>query len=54
MAIEPWQPPDEDPSVESKEWHIRVRGIKKTFGPHYVLRGISLDIEETGSDAAEG
>ena len=39
-----WQPPDEDASVRSEDWHLRVRGIHKTFGPHHVLRGIDLDI----------
>jgi phospholipid/cholesterol/gamma-HCH transport system ATP-binding protein len=39
-----WQAPDEDASVENEAWHIRVRNIHKTFGPHYVLRGIDLDI----------
>jgi phospholipid/cholesterol/gamma-HCH transport system ATP-binding protein len=39
-----WQPPDEDASREDEQWHIRVRGIHKTFGPHHVLRGVDLDI----------
>jgi phospholipid/cholesterol/gamma-HCH transport system ATP-binding protein len=26
-------------------WHIRVRGLHKTFGPQHVLRGIDLDLE---------
>ena len=39
-----WEPPDEDASVRSDDWHIRVRGIHKTFGPHHVLRGVNLDI----------
>lgn len=39
-----WQPPDEDTSAENEAWHIRVRNIHKTFGPHYVLRGVDLDI----------
>ena len=39
-----WQPPQEDATQESEQWHIRVRGIHKTFGVHYVLRGVDLDI----------
>ena len=39
-----WQPPDEDATVPSEEWHIRVRGVQKTFGVHHVLRGVNLDI----------
>jgi phospholipid/cholesterol/gamma-HCH transport system ATP-binding protein len=31
--------------VPSERYHIRVRGVQKTFGPHHVLRGIDLDIE---------
>lgn len=41
---EKWEPPPEDAAVENEQWHIRVRGIHKTFGPHYVLRGVDLDI----------
>ncbi len=44
MPVPAWQPPDDDPSVENEEWHIRVRGVQKTFGPHHVLRGINIDI----------
>ena len=40
-----WSVPDEDASVASERYHIRVRGVQKTFGPHHVLRGIDLDIE---------
>lgn len=40
-----WPVPDEDASVVSDRFHIRVRGVQKTFGPHHVLRGIDLDIE---------
>ena len=32
--------PGGDPRV-----HIKVRGLEKTFGPQYVLRGVDLDIE---------
>lgn len=28
-----------------ERWHIRIRGLNKTFGPQHVLRGIDLDIE---------
>lgn len=35
---------NDDPSVRSDTWHIRVRGLQKTFGVHHVLRGIDLDI----------
>ncbi|HND10522.1 MAG TPA: ATP-binding cassette domain-containing protein [Pseudomonadota bacterium] len=45
MAVNKWQPSDEDASVRSERFHIRVRGINKTFGPHHVLRGIDLDVE---------
>ncbi len=45
MAVYKWQAPDEDPSVRSDRFHIRVRGVNKTFGPHHVLRGIDLDVE---------
>ena len=38
MAVNKWQPSDEDASVRSERFHIRVRGINKTFGPHHVLR----------------
>jgi len=36
---------DEDVTKRSERWHIRVRGLHKTFGPQHVLRGIDLDIE---------
>lgn len=42
-----WEPEDKDPqkvAEHSEEWHVRVRGVNKTFGPHHVLRGIDLDI----------
>ena len=45
MAVYKWQAPDEDPSTRSDRFHIRVRGVNKTFGPHHVLRGIDLDVE---------
>ena len=45
MPVEGWQKPDDDASVPSERYHIRVRGVQKTFGPHHVLRGIDLDIE---------
>lgn len=44
MAQKKWQPPDEDAAKESADWHIRVRNVNKTFGPHHVLRGVDLDI----------
>lgn len=45
MAVSKWQIPDDDPQPKSDRYHIRVRGIHKTFGPHAVLRGIDLDVE---------
>src|SRR2546423_796867 len=39
-----WTPPNEDPSQRSEPWHLRVRGIEKTFGTHHVLRGVDLDV----------
>lgn len=35
----------EDPAVRSERFQIRIRGIKKTFGTHRVLRGVDLDVE---------
>jgi phospholipid/cholesterol/gamma-HCH transport system ATP-binding protein len=35
----------EDPSQRNERWHIRVRGLHKTFGPQHVLRGVDLDVE---------
>lgn len=35
----------EDPAKKSERWHIRVRGLQKTFGPQHVLKGIDLDVE---------
>ncbi len=45
MAVLKWQKPDDDASLPSERFHIRVRGVQKTFGPHHVLRGIDLDVE---------
>lgn len=40
-----WTPDSkEDASQRSEDWHIRVRGLHKTFGVHHVLRGVDLDI----------
>ncbi len=40
-----WTPDsNENASEPSKPWHIRVRGLHKTFGVHHVLRGVDLDI----------
>jgi len=36
-----------EPSQKSELWHIRVRGLHKTFGPQHVLKGIDLDIERS-------
>jgi phospholipid/cholesterol/gamma-HCH transport system ATP-binding protein len=36
---------EQDPSKPSEEYHIRIRGIEKSFGPHKVLRGVDLDVE---------
>ncbi|MFO0574195.1 MAG: ATP-binding cassette domain-containing protein [Polyangia bacterium] len=44
MAQKKWQPPDEDAAQESDAWHLRVRNVNKTFGPHHVLRGVDLDV----------
>src|SRR5438270_9179029 len=35
----------DDPSQKSERFQIRIRGLKKTFGDHQVLKGIDLDIE---------
>jgi phospholipid/cholesterol/gamma-HCH transport system ATP-binding protein len=35
----------DDPSKPNERWQIRIRGLHKNFGVHYVLRGIDLDIE---------
>jgi phospholipid/cholesterol/gamma-HCH transport system ATP-binding protein len=34
-----------DASQKSPEFQIRIRGLKKAFGTHDVLRGVDLDIE---------
>lgn len=31
--------------TKDEQWHIRVRGLVKSFGTNHVLRGIDLDIE---------
>lgn len=36
---------DDDPSVRSERFQLRVRNIHKFFGEHHVLRGLNLDIE---------
>ena len=36
---------DEDVSRKSDRFQIRIRGIKKTFGAHQVLKGVDLDVE---------
>jgi phospholipid/cholesterol/gamma-HCH transport system ATP-binding protein len=35
----------EDLSQPDPRWHIRVRGLHKTFVPEHVLRGVDLDVE---------
>src|SRR5438270_4865537 len=35
----------DDPSQKSERFQIRIRGLKKTFGDHQVLKGVDLDIE---------
>src|SRR5262245_51861232 len=35
----------EDPSQRHPRWHVRVRGLHKSFGAHHVLRGVDLDVE---------
>ncbi|MEO6953188.1 MAG: ABC transporter ATP-binding protein [Polyangia bacterium] len=37
--------PDEDVSQKSDKFQLRIRGIKKSFGTHQVLRGVDLDVE---------
>jgi phospholipid/cholesterol/gamma-HCH transport system ATP-binding protein len=36
---------DDDPSKRSDRFQIRIRGLRKTFGTHEVLKGVDLDIE---------
>jgi phospholipid/cholesterol/gamma-HCH transport system ATP-binding protein len=38
-------PREDDPSVKSDAYQIRIRGLKKTFGTHEVLKGVDLDVE---------
>lgn len=35
----------DDASQKSEEFQIRIRGLKKSFGSHEVLKGVDLDIE---------
>jgi phospholipid/cholesterol/gamma-HCH transport system ATP-binding protein len=35
----------EDLSRPDPRWHVRVRGVHKTFPPQHVLRGVDLDVE---------
>lgn len=35
----------DDASQKSEEFQIRIRGLKKSFGGHAVLKGVDLDIE---------
>lgn len=35
----------EDLTRRDDRWHIRIRGLHKTFGPQHVLKGIDLDFE---------
>src|ERR1700756_4967112 len=35
----------DDPSKKSDLYQIRIRGLKKTFGTHEVLKGVDLDVE---------
>jgi len=35
----------EDVAQRSERYQIRIRGLKKTFGPHQVLKGVDLDVE---------
>jgi len=37
----------EDLTRPDPRWHIRVRGLHKTFGPQHVLRGLDLDLERS-------
>src|SRR5258708_35122637 len=34
-----------DAAQKSPEFQIRIRGLKKAFGAHQVLRGVDLDVE---------
>jgi phospholipid/cholesterol/gamma-HCH transport system ATP-binding protein len=35
----------DDPTKRNPRWHVRVRGLHKSFGAHHVLRGVDLDVE---------
>src|SRR5262249_56074291 len=35
----------DDASAKSDLYQIRIRGLKKTFGTHEVLKGVDLDVE---------
>jgi phospholipid/cholesterol/gamma-HCH transport system ATP-binding protein len=35
----------DDASQKSEDFQIRIRGLKKSFGAHQVLKGVDLDIE---------
>jgi phospholipid/cholesterol/gamma-HCH transport system ATP-binding protein len=38
-------PSEDDPSQKSEPFHIRIRGLTKSFGDHKVLRGVDLDVD---------
>jgi phospholipid/cholesterol/gamma-HCH transport system ATP-binding protein len=42
--VSPHRPPADDASAASETYQIRVRGVRKNFGEHQVLRGVDLDI----------
>lgn len=44
-SAEPSAGESDDPSVKSERFQIRIRGLKKTFGTHEVLKGVDLDVE---------
>jgi phospholipid/cholesterol/gamma-HCH transport system ATP-binding protein len=37
--------PGEQLDVSDPRWHIKVRGLRKQFGPNLVLDGVDLDLE---------
>jgi phospholipid/cholesterol/gamma-HCH transport system ATP-binding protein len=37
--------PEDDVSARSEAHQIRIRGIKKSFGTHQVLKGVDLDLD---------
>jgi phospholipid/cholesterol/gamma-HCH transport system ATP-binding protein len=39
------EPDDDDLKQAHPRWHLRVRGLTKSFGAHRVLDGIHLDVE---------